>query len=123
MEPVHNLSDIALVYKGQLYYEAADSGHPVLFHHAGVALPLSPPAADRQAKISVPTLILIGEYDTTSTLAKANKLEKDIPGACKIIYPASAHMLPMEQPKRFNEVDTNFLKKELINVDLPSPYP
>jgi pimeloyl-ACP methyl ester carboxylesterase len=123
MKPNQHFSGFAPVYKGQLYYEAAGSGHPALFIHAGIALPLSPPAADRLGKISVPTLILVGEYDTTGTLAMANKLEKDIPGACKIIFPATAHMLPLEQPQRFNEVVINFLKKELLNVDLPSPHP
>lgn len=82
MKPNHHLSGFSPVYKGQLYYEAADSDHPVLFIHVGITLPLSPPAVDRLGKIIAPTLIIIGEYDTTGTLAMANKLERDIPGAC-----------------------------------------
>lgn len=39
MKPDHHLSGFAPVFKGQLYHEAADSGHPVLFIHAGITLP------------------------------------------------------------------------------------
>jgi 3-oxoadipate enol-lactonase len=74
------------------------------------AQPLSPPAVNRLSEIHVPTLILVGEYDTTGTLAMADQLEKEIPGAHKLIFPGTAHMLPMEQPDRFNEVVLNFLK-------------
>ena len=75
--------------------------------------PLSPPAANRLSEIHVPSLILVGEYDTTGTLAMADQLEKEIPGARKFIFPDTAHMLPMEQPDRFNDIVLNFLKKEV----------
>jgi 3-oxoadipate enol-lactonase len=77
------------------------------------ALPLHPPAASRLADIHVPTLILVGEYDETTTIAMADKLEKDIPAATKMVFPGTAHMLPMELPDKFNEVVLNFLKKVL----------
>jgi 3-oxoadipate enol-lactonase len=64
-------------------------------------------------EIHVPTLILVGEYDTCSTLAVADKLEHDIPHAHKIVIPGTAHMIPMEQSVIFNEVVLNFLKKEV----------
>ena len=75
------------------------------------AIPLDPPAANRLAEIHVPTLILVGEYDETATLAMADKLESDIPGAIKMIFPEMAHMLPIEHPNKFTEVVYNFLKK------------
>ena len=77
------------------------------------AQPLKPPAANRLGEIHVPTLVLVGEYDTTGTLAMADKLEMEIPGARKMVFPGTAHMLPMEQPERFNEVVLNFLKNEV----------
>jgi len=52
-------------------------------------------------------------YDTTGTLAMADKLEKEIPGARKMVFPGTAHMIPMEQSKRFNEVVLNFLQNEV----------
>jgi 3-oxoadipate enol-lactonase len=76
------------------------------------AQPLNPPAANRLGEIHVPTLVLVGEYDEIVTLAMADNLEKEIPGARKMVFPGTAHMLPMEQPERFNEVVLNFLKNE-----------
>jgi len=76
------------------------------------AHPLNPPAANRLGEIHVPTLVLVGEYDEIVTLAMADKLEKEIPGARKMVFPGAAHMLPMEQSERFNEVVLNFLKNE-----------
>ncbi len=74
--------------------------------------PLTPPAASRLAQIQVPTLVLVGDFDTLGTLAMADKLEKDIPGARKVIFPGTAHMLPMEQSQKFNDVVLNFLNIE-----------
>lgn len=75
--------------------------------------PLSPPAAGRLDGIHVPILILVGEFDTLDTLAMADKLEQDIPHARKVIFPGTAHMIPLEQPAKFNQVVLNFLNKEL----------
>ncbi len=73
--------------------------------------PLQPPAANRLGEIHVPTLILVGEYDTLGTLAMADSLEKDIPGARKILFPGTAHMLSLEQPDKFNELVLDFLRR------------
>jgi 3-oxoadipate enol-lactonase len=75
--------------------------------------PLSPLAASRLGEIHVPTLILVGEYDEIATLEVANKLEKEIPDARKIVFPGTAHMLPLEQPALFNEVVLDFLNKKV----------
>lgn len=73
--------------------------------------PLNPPAANRLGEIHVPTLILVGEYDTSGTLATADKLEKEIPAARKILIPGTAHMIPMELPEKFNHQVLDFLSK------------
>lgn len=75
------------------------------------AQPLNPPAAGRLGEIYVPALVLVGEYDETVTLLMADRLAKDIPGAIKLVFPATAHMLPMEQPEKFNQVVLDFIKK------------
>ena len=75
---------------------------------------LNPPAADRLGVIRVPTLVLVGEYDEIVTQAIADKLEKDIPGAVKVIFPATAHMIPMEQAEKFNSTILSFLQRHLI---------
>jgi len=73
--------------------------------------PLVPPAVDRLKEIKVPTLVMVGEYDTCGTLAMAKQMEKEIPHARMVVFPGTAHILPMEQPARFNEVIQNFLKE------------
>jgi len=76
-------------------------------------IPLNPLAAGRLGEIQVPTLVLVGEYDTGGTLAAADKLARDIPHARKVVFPTAAHLLPMEQPARFNDVVLAFLNEEL----------
>ena len=41
----------------------------------------------------------------------ADKLETDIPGARKVVFHATAHMIPLEQPEKFNQLVLEFLGK------------
>ena len=74
---------------------------------------LNPPAAGRLGEILVPVLVLVGDYDTSGTLAAADKLASDIPHVRKVVFPGAAHLLPMEQSARFNEVVLAFLNEVL----------
>jgi pimeloyl-ACP methyl ester carboxylesterase len=71
---------------------------------------LEPPAINRLSEIRVPTLVAAGDLDTTGTLAMAELMAAKIPGARKIIFTGAAHMIPMEQPERFNQEVLNFLR-------------
>jgi len=73
--------------------------------------PLVPPAGNRLSEIRVPTLVLIGEYDELATREVADALENNITDARKIVFPGTAHMIPLEQPQKFNEVLLNFLNE------------
>jgi len=75
--------------------------------------PLEPPAIKRLSEIQQPTLILVGEYDSTGELAAADELECQIPLSRKVGIPGAAHMIPMERPELFNEVVLGFLKEVL----------
>ena len=75
------------------------------------AIPLEPPAFNRLGEIHVPTLVLIGEYDELVTIAMADALEKRIPGARKVAFPGTAHMIPLELPDAFNHAVLNFLQE------------
>lgn len=81
----------------------------------GVAtpLPLNPLATSRLGEIKVPALVLIGEYDTSNALAIADKIEREVPNARKVDFPGAAHMIPMEQGSRFNEIVLSFLHREM----------
>jgi 3-oxoadipate enol-lactonase len=74
-------------------------------------IPLNPPAINRLGEITQPTLVLIGEYDTCATHAAADELQCHIPLSRKVGIPGVAHMIPLEQPSRFNEVVLGFLQE------------
>ncbi len=76
-------------------------------------IPLEPPAIKRLAEIHHPTLILVGEYDSLATHAVADELECKIAQSRMVGIRATAHMIPLEQPERFNQVVLEFLKEVL----------
>jgi 3-oxoadipate enol-lactonase len=71
--------------------------------------PLEPPAVDRLAEIQVPTLIIVGEYDRSEIVARAEILERSIPDARKVMLPGTAHLPNMESPDEFNWIVLEFL--------------
>ncbi|MGZ3608550.1 MAG: alpha/beta fold hydrolase [Ktedonobacteraceae bacterium] len=72
---------------------------------------IEPPAAGRLSEIHVPTLIIVGSEDVEFILSIANKLERDIVGAKKVVIPHTAHHLNMEKPQEFNRVVIDFLEQ------------
>ncbi len=75
--------------------------------------PLEPPAAGRLSEIHVPTLVIVGDFDESGTVAAANTLAKGIPGAQHAVFQGVAHMVNMEQPERFNTLVLDFLAQAL----------
>ncbi len=72
---------------------------------------LEPPAAGRLSEIHVPTLVIVGSEDVEDILSIADKLEKDVVGAKKVVIPHTAHHLNMEKPQEFNRVVIDFLEQ------------
>jgi pimeloyl-ACP methyl ester carboxylesterase len=72
---------------------------------------MEPPAAGRLSEIYVPTLIIVGDQDVELILKIADKLEKEIAGAKKVLIPCTAHHLNMEKPEEFNRVVIDFLEQ------------
>lgn len=70
---------------------------------------LEPPAISRLSEIHVPTLIIFGDQDVRDILKIADILEKEIPGAKKVVIPGTAHHLNMEKPEEFNRIVLDFL--------------
>jgi len=90
--------------------------HDMQYHAFTVPIPeaaeeleLQPPAITRLEEVSVPTLIIVGDYDIPDKLALAQKLAGEIPGAHQVVIPGVAHMVTMEKPKEFNRVVLDFL--------------
>ncbi|MBW7888653.1 MAG: alpha/beta fold hydrolase [Bacteroidetes bacterium] len=61
-------------------------------------------------KISVPTLILVGEKDTVTTPADSQFMKERIPNAQMQIIPNAAHMSNLENAEEFNKHLTAFVK-------------
>ncbi len=72
---------------------------------------LEPPAINRLAEISVPTLVVVGDKDDPSILGIGETLTSGITGAEQVVIPDAAHMLNMEKSEAFNQVILDFLTR------------
>jgi 3-oxoadipate enol-lactonase len=76
----------------------------------GKPIVLDPPAAGRLSQVNVPTLVIVGDLDTSSTQASAEFLANSVEGAKKVVFEGVAHMVNMEEPEKFNRVVLEFLE-------------
>jgi pimeloyl-ACP methyl ester carboxylesterase len=65
--------------------------------------------AEVPSKISVPTLVMVGEEDQLTTPATAEYLAKNIPGAEKVVIAGAGHLTNLERPEVFNSALRTFL--------------
>lgn len=70
------------------------------------------PTIERLSEIKAPTLVVIGSIDHPNLLAIADILHAKIPGARKAVMPGASHHPPVEQPKEFNRILSDFLRKK-----------
>jgi pimeloyl-ACP methyl ester carboxylesterase len=75
------------------------------------------PIRDRLSEIDVPTLIVWGELDRLVPVRDAAEFEWLIPGARKVIYEDSGHMVMLERPQRFNDDVTTFVDEPVAMLD------
>jgi 3-oxoadipate enol-lactonase len=61
--------------------------------------------------IKVPTLVIVGEKDTATPPAMAERLAAAIPGADLVVIKAAAHLPNIEQPEAFNATIGDFLRR------------
>jgi len=78
------------------------AGWPTLQNH--------PPAIERLSLVTVPVLIINGDKDLPYIITTSEYLEKNIPGARRIVIKGVAHMLNMEKPSELNNLVLDFLK-------------
>ncbi len=57
---------------------------------------------DRLPEIGCPTLVMVGEHDSSSPVAAARQLRDGIPRAQLTVVPHAAHLAPLEQPEIVN---------------------
>jgi len=64
---------------------------------------------DRLSKISIPTLIMVGEDDPGTPVAASEAIHKRISGSRLVILPSARHLSNVEQSEAFNEALLKFL--------------
>ncbi len=74
-----------------------------------VALATRTDSTESLAKISVPTLILVGEEDKVTPVKDAEVLHKGITGSKMKVIEKTGHLSNLESPKRFNDHLSDFL--------------
>jgi pimeloyl-ACP methyl ester carboxylesterase len=73
--------------------------------------PPFPLAAQRLSEIRVPTLVIRGDRDVPTITKIVDALEKNVPGAKKMIIPGAGHMVNVEKPGEFNSAVLDFLRR------------
>jgi 3-oxoadipate enol-lactonase len=73
---------------------------------------LDPPAAERLAEVTAPTLVVVGDVDVPRVLKNSELLAWKIPNARKAVIRDAAHLPNMEQPDEFNRIVRDFLLKD-----------
>ncbi len=71
---------------------------------------LDPPAVGRLTEIHVPTLIIVGELDTSDVQTIGKLLHEKVAGAELVTMANVAHTLVMEKPGEFNGLVDHFLR-------------
>ena len=61
--------------------------------------------------IKAPTLVIVGEEDTATPPAMAERLAASIPGAEFVVIKGAAHLPNIEQPEAFNTAIGDFLRR------------
>ena len=77
-----------------------------------------PPGPERRpdgvpADVRAPTLLLVGDEDVPDMLAISEHLEREIPGARRIVLHGVAHVPSLERPDEFDRLVLDFLHSAL----------
>jgi pimeloyl-ACP methyl ester carboxylesterase len=78
--------------------------------------PASPPAANRLAEITAPTLVIVGEHDDQWSRATAARIAADVPGANQVTIAGAGHMVNLDAPEEFNRVVIDFLAQAVCGL-------
>jgi len=105
-KPARRRPEVALALKLMIdRYSGWHLGHP----DPGISPDL--PVAKTLPRISIPTLVLVGDPDLPDFQGIAQRLAKEMPGATLRIIAGSGHMSNMEAPQVFNELVLEHLQR------------
>ncbi|GAA0514279.1 MULTISPECIES: alpha/beta fold hydrolase [Pigmentiphaga] len=71
-------------------------------------------------RIARPTLIIVGAEDTSTPVEAAQELQAAIPGSELHVIPAAKHFSNLDNPKAFNVLVADFLRRLDVSFPLPS---
>ncbi len=77
---------------------------------------LEPPAVGRLSEIHAPTLVILGEKDTSDIHAIGKLLHEQVAGSELVMIPDVGHTLVMEKPTEFNMLVAHFLPIQKLGV-------
>jgi 3-oxoadipate enol-lactonase len=83
--------------------------------------PLQPPAWERLATITAPTLVIVGALDLADFRTVAHRLAHDIPAAELHVLEGVGHLSNMEAPARFQDIVAPFLVEAASDSVFDSP--
>ena len=75
--------------------------------------PVASPALGRLGEVCAPTLLIVGAEDVPDIRRIVDTLAAGIPGARRVIYERTGHMVNMERPRRFTDDVLTFLRATL----------
>jgi 3-oxoadipate enol-lactonase len=81
--------------------------------HALHAMRERPDSTPLLARISIPTLVIVGEHDATTPLAEAELIHQSLSRSHLVVIPDAGHLSAVEQPEAFAMVLENFLTSNL----------
>jgi pimeloyl-ACP methyl ester carboxylesterase len=67
------------------------------------------PAIGRLGGLRVPTLVLVGADDMAMIRSLAERLEREVPGARRVVVPGGGHLLNLTSARAFREAVEAFL--------------
>ncbi len=75
------------------------------------ALANRPEMCSHLDKISIPTLVICGEYDTVTPLGQSELIFKNIENAKMHVLKRAGHLSNLEQPEEFNQLILQFIEE------------
>jgi len=109
--PERDVDDVAPEFLARAIELNTGAAH---FDFAGEHRELTPPAVGRLGEVSVPALIVVGDFDVTESRVGYDLLMAGIPGAEGVRIPDSAHLPSVEHPDRFTAILRDWLGRHSL---------
>lgn len=105
------LSDPARAEERGRWKRALVGNHKIGITRAVVGVVERKPVFDELPKIACPALVMVGDEDTATVPAKAERIASAIPGARKVTIPRAGHSSTIEEPAFVTQALASFLSR------------